>query len=146
MIREALFALGVLALFAFMVTVQVKLGKVAWTHKADIHEMTDEDANAMRTALEEWLYNPRIVKAMIDTRTATREDLTKTLLALPAMTPYTIRSTVKVLLRMKDVRRVIAIQVMRNHGFTKDEHWRVLRDLGRWADISPPRVGEVETA
>ena len=146
MLREALFAVGILVLFTFMVTVQVKLGKVAWTHKADIHELVDEDANAMRNALEEWLYNPRIVKVMIDTRTATREDLTKTLLALPAMTPYTIKSTAKVLLRMKDVRRVIAIQYMRNYGIEKDEHWRVLRDLAKWADVQPPRVGEVETA
>ena len=146
MIREALFALGILILFAFMVTVQVKLGKVAWNHKADIHELTDEDANAMRTALEEWLYNPRIVKAMIDTKTSSREDLTKTLLALPAMTPYTIKSTAKVLLRMKDVRRVIAIQIMRDHGIEKDEHWRVLRDLAKWADIEAPRVGEEQPA
>jgi len=154
MMREALFALGILAIFAFMVWVHVLLARKAWTFHTDIHDLkgeageTDDDVNAMREWLTEWLQSERIFKAMVQTETATRAHLQTTQLAIPAMSAHQIRSTCKALLRDRNVRRVIAVEFMKAHNLPKGQHASILAGLAEYAQIEPQRTGirMVETA
>lgn len=139
--RDALFAIAILALFALLLFVQVKLIQRARTHHGDIHELPGEDLEEMRNALGEWLRDARIVAAMVTTKTATRDDLQKTLLLLPMMGGFQIKSTMKSLLRVRDVRRVIALQFMRLHAIPKEDHWKVIKSLAKWGEVeSQPEV------
>ncbi len=155
MLRQAVFALGILAVFAFMVTVQVKLGKRAWVHHEDIHQFhdekgkTDDTTEGMRDGLTEWLQNPRIVRTMLTTHTASKDYLQTTQLAVPVMRAIQIRSTCKALLRNRDVRRVIAVEFMRLRGWPKEKHSQVLASLAEYAQLEPQRTAaarEQETA
>jgi len=93
--RDAVFALGILALFAIMLFVQVKVGKRAWIYHADTHELPGDELEEMRNALGEWLTDGRIVDAMVSTKTASREALQKTLLLIPMMSAQHSENYVK---------------------------------------------------
>jgi len=152
--EQVAFAAGVLLLFAFMVWVHVRLARRAWTYHTDIHDLKDEegsrddDSNAMREFLTEWLQNPRIVQTMWVSATATREALQTTQLAIPAMSAHQIRSTCKALLRDRNVRRVIAVEFMKAHNIPKSQHASILAGLAEYAQLEPQRTGirMVETA
>lgn len=147
---QVLFAIGVIAIFATMVVLSRLVAKRAWNHKADIHEVhddtgkVDETTEGMRDGLTEWLQDERIVKAMVETRTATKDELQTTLLALPVMSATQVRSTAKALLRDRNVRRVIAIEFMKAKGYPKHMHSQVLAGLAEYAQIEPTRIRGVD--
>lgn len=143
----AVFLIVLAAIFAAAV-VFYTLASKAWRSKAAIHDFRepdtgelDETAMGMLDGLTEWLQNERIVKAMIDTHTASRDELQTTLLALPVLNAGQIRSTCKALLRNRNVRRVIAIEFMKEKGFPREMHAQALQGLAEYAQIEPVRTG-----
>lgn len=146
MVQEILFGIGVLAIFATMVVLSRLVARRAWNHKADIHEFHDEEGKpddtteGMRDGLNEWLQNDRIVRAMMETKTATQTELQTTLLALPIMSAIQVRSTCKALLRDRNVRRVIAVEFAKARNWPKEKHSDLLVALAEWAQIEPQRL------
>jgi len=90
----------------------------------------------MRNALEDWLHEERIVRIMVQTRTATVAELQVTLLMVPAMDLAQLKSTCEVLLRERMVRRVIAAWMWQRY---KADHREVLGALATWANPTPQR-------
>jgi len=90
----------------------------------------------MRNALEDWLHEERIVRVMVQTRTATVAALQVTLLAVPAMDLAQLKSTCEVLLRERMVRRVIAAWMWQRY---KADQREVLGVLTAWANPTPQR-------
>jgi hypothetical protein len=90
----------------------------------------------MRNALEDWLHEERIVRVMVQTRTATVAELQVTLLAVPSMTRTQLCSTCEALLRERMVRRVIAAWMWQRY---RADQRRVLAALAEWAKPVPQR-------
>jgi len=90
----------------------------------------------MRNALEDWLHEERIVRIMVQTRTATVDELQVTLFAVPAMNLAQLKSTCEALLRERMVRRVIAAWMWQRYKANQRE---VLAVLAEWANPVPQR-------
>lgn len=90
----------------------------------------------MRNALEDWLHEKRIVRVMVQTRTATVAELQVTLLAVPSMSRDQLRSTCEALLRERMVRRVIATWMWQHY---RADQRQVLAALAEWAKPVPQR-------
>ena len=101
-----------------------------------VHDPAPDGADTMRAALEDWLHQGRIVRVMVQTRTASVAELQVTLLALPAMTPPQLRSTCEALLRERMVRRVIAAWMWQRY---RADQRQVLSVLVDWAKPVPQR-------
>lgn len=158
--------LGWVAVLAGVVVAQIRI------HKRKRHQVAEaiydepEEALVLRRALTEWLHAEKVYKAMLRQGTIAalqaaplfrqellragiteRDLLQATLLLLPAMSLTQLRSTAAILLRDKDVRRVIAVHVLNTHykrpGVTETvlraQHAEILRELLKWADPEPQR-------
>jgi hypothetical protein len=143
--HEVFVAFGLLLIVGLMMALQVFVARRAWSYKEDIHDLAP-DPNAMRLALEDWLQQPRIVKAMLDTGTASREELQATLLTVPAMSEVQLRSTCKSLLRVRAVRAVIAVYVIKTQHIPEYSHKHLVRSLTAWADPVPTVRHDERTA
>jgi hypothetical protein len=103
--------------------------------QATVHVVPPE-VNTRRVALYEWLQQERIVRAMIQSRTATRSELHVTFLGIPAMSLPQLESTCESLLRDKNVRRVIAAYMVKKYGMDLGE---LTKELTAWANPVPER-------
>ena len=90
----------------------------------------------MQRALVDWLQEERIVRVMVQTKTASAAELQVTLLAVPAMAAVQLKSTCEVLLRERMVRRVIAAWMWQRY---KADQREVLKSLTAWANPTPQR-------
>lgn len=134
-------ALGTLLVLVYIAIMAL----LVWAYRrkrkqmATIHDHPAEVVE-MRNALLHWLHDERIVKAMVQTGTATLLELQATLLLVPAMSKAQLAGAVQSLLRLKDVRRVIAVQIMKlNPGAGPKDHANLLKGLTEWANPVPER-------
>lgn len=127
MTRELVLA-GIVLLIAALVLVGRKKRHVV-AEKIEAMERTEEH-EAILNALTEWLQEERLVRVMIDNRVANRPGLQDTFRKLQTYDERKVRAVAAALLREKNVRRLIAAHLEREHGIP---HAQAMAPLLEWS-------------
>ena len=103
-----------------------------WTRKRSVHERPKEQTTLMNAMLD-WLQQPRIAQAVIESGAFTTKQLQFTLEALPWMSEYQLKTAAAAILKDRMVRRVIASYMEKELG--KDRAV-VLQALKDWSEAA----------
>lgn len=97
---------------------------------SETQHVRSEMHNTQIHAIQEWLTQERIVRVILQTRTAGLLGLQQTLNEITAMPAADVAATAAILLRHRDVRRACATFMAAKYALP---HHQVMKELAEWA-------------